>query len=76
MAVVMDMDERIGIVYGSSYMGSIKKLIFTVMCYLLPEQGILPLHCGANEGANGSSALLLGLSGTGKTTLSTDRTAR
>ena len=72
LAVVMDMDERIGIVYGSSYMGSIKKLIFTVMSYLLPERGILPLHCAANEGPDGSSALLLGLSGTGKTTLSTD----
>ncbi len=72
LAVVMDMDERIGLVYGSSYMGSIKKLVFTVMSYLLPERGILPLHCAANEGPEGSSALLLGLSGTGKTTLSTD----
>ncbi len=72
MAVAMDFDNRIGIVFGSAYMGSIKKLIFTVMNYYLPELGILPLHCSANEGPDGSSALLLGLSGTGKTTLSAD----
>jgi len=70
--VTMDFEKRIGIVYGSAYMGSLKKLIFTVMNYLLPENNILPLHCSANEGENGDSALLLGLSGTGKTTLSAD----
>ncbi len=68
----MDMDRRIGVVYGSAYGGSVKKLMFTVMNYLLPGEGILPLHCSANEGANGDVALLLGLSGTGKTTLSAD----
>ncbi len=72
MCVAMDFDRRIGIVYGSAYGGSIKKLIFTVMNYMLPGEGILPLHCSANEGADGRSALLLGLSGTGKTTLSAD----
>jgi len=72
MAVVMDFDKRVGIVFGSAYMGSIKKLMFTVMNYYLPEDNILPLHCSANEGPDGSSALLLGLSGTGKTTLSAD----
>ncbi len=72
MAVAMDMDRSTGIVYGSAYCGSVKKLIFTVMNYILPEEGILPLHCSANEGEDGSSALLLGLSGTGKTTLSAD----
>jgi len=72
MAVVMDFDRRIGIVYGSSYMGTIKKLMFTVMNYLLPDEGILPLHCSANEGADKDLALFLGLSGTGKTTLSAD----
>jgi len=72
MAIVMDFDRRFGIVYGSAYGGSVKKLMFTVMNYLLPEKGILPLHCSANEGKNGDSALLLGLSGTGKTTLSAD----
>ena len=72
LAVVMDFDHSIGIVFGSSYMGSMKKLIFTVMNYYLPEAGILPLHCSANEGPAGDTALLLGLSGTGKTTLSAD----
>jgi len=72
MAVAMDYDRRIGIVYGSAYGGSVKKLMFTVMNYLLPAKGILPLHCSANEGGDGNTALLLGLSGTGKTTLSAD----
>jgi phosphoenolpyruvate carboxykinase (ATP) len=72
MAVVVDFDNCMGIVYGSAYMGSMKKLIFTVMNYYLPAYGILPLHCSANEGAAGDCALLLGLSGTGKTTISSD----
>jgi phosphoenolpyruvate carboxykinase (ATP) len=72
MVIAMDMDRRIGVVYGSAYCGSVKKHMFTVMNYLLPLQGILPLHCSANEGRNGDVALLLGLSGTGKTTLSAD----
>ncbi len=72
MVIAVDFDSRIGIVYGSAYCGSIKKLMFTVMNYLLPEQGILPLHCSANEGTKGDIALFLGLSGTGKTTLSAD----
>ena len=72
MAVAMDFDRMLGVVYGSAYGGSVKKLIFTVMNYILPGAGILPLHCSANEGPDGDSALLLGLSGTGKTTLSAD----
>ncbi|MEA1924129.1 MAG: phosphoenolpyruvate carboxykinase (ATP) [Pseudomonadota bacterium] len=72
LAVVIDLDQRVGIVYGSAYCGSVKKLMFSVMNYMLPEVGILPLHCSANEGPNGHVALLLGLSGTGKTTLSAD----
>ncbi|NCA85260.1 MAG: phosphoenolpyruvate carboxykinase (ATP) [Clostridia bacterium] len=72
MVVAMDMDRRLGVIIGSAYCGSIKKLIFTVMNFLLPFEGILPLHCSANEGPDGKSALLLGLSGTGKTTLSAD----
>jgi phosphoenolpyruvate carboxykinase (ATP) len=72
LIVAMDFVNKIGLVYGSAYLGSIKKLIFTVMNYLLPGVGVLPLHASANEGPDGSSALLLGLSGTGKTTLSAD----
>jgi len=72
MAVAMDFDRMLGVVYGSAYGGSVKKLIFTVMNYILPGEGILPLHCSANEGPDGDCALLLGLSGTGKTTLSAD----
>jgi phosphoenolpyruvate carboxykinase (ATP) len=70
MAIAMDFDQRIGVVYGSAYCGSVKKTLFTVMNYMLPAEGILPIHCSANEGQEGDIALLLGLSGTGKTTLS------
>ncbi len=72
MVIGMDFDRRIGVVCGSAYGGSVKKLMFTVMNHLLPGEGILPLHCSANEGPDGDIALLLGLSGTGKTTLSAD----
>ena len=72
MAVAMDFDRRWGVVFGSAYGGSVKKLMFSVMNYMLPAEGILPLHCSANEGPAGDIALLLGLSGTGKTSLSAD----
>ncbi len=72
MAVAMDFDRHLGVVIGSAYAGSVKKLMFTVMNYMLPGEGILPLHCSANEGPKGDIALLLGLSGTGKTSLSAD----
>ncbi len=72
MAIAIDYDRRAGIVFGSAYLGSVKKLMFTVMNYYLPENDILPLHASANEGKDGGSALFLGLSGTGKTTLSAD----
>jgi len=72
MVIAMDFDQRVGVVFGSLYCGSVKKLMFTVMNFLLPGEGILPLHCSANEGPGGEVALFLGLSGTGKTSLSAD----
>lgn len=72
MAIAVDFDRFMGVVYGSAYAGSVKKLMFTVMNYILPGEGILPLHTSANEGPKGDIALFLGLSGTGKTTLSAD----
>ncbi len=70
--IAMDMDRGLGIIIGTSYCGTLKKMVFTVMNYLLPAHGILPLHSAANEGESGDIAVMLGLSGTGKTTLATD----
>jgi len=71
--VAMDFKNRLGLVFGSAYCGSAKKLMFTAMNYFLPLESILPLHCSANEDINGRVSLFLGLSGTGKTTLSADK---
>ncbi|MEX0780703.1 MAG: phosphoenolpyruvate carboxykinase (ATP) [Balneolales bacterium] len=70
--ILVSFSKKIILIGGTLYSGEVKKGIFGVMNYLLPQKGVMPMHCSANEDTDGRSAVFFGLSGTGKTTLSAD----
>jgi phosphoenolpyruvate carboxykinase (ATP) len=71
--IAVNFTEKLILIGGTEYGGEMKKSVFGLLNYLLPPQGIMPMHCSANIGPNGDTAIFFGLSGTGKTTLSADK---
>jgi phosphoenolpyruvate carboxykinase (ATP) len=70
--ILLNFEQKLGIIGNTAYAGEIKKSAFTVMNFLMPLEGVMSMHCSANVGKNKDTALFFGLSGTGKTTLSAD----
>ena len=74
--IAFDIEQRLVLIGGTEYAGEMKKSVFSFLNYILPDQGIMPMHCSVNEDEAGKSAIFFGLSGTGKTTLSADPSRR